>query len=72
MERINQNDFYMILCNGEPIQPANTDMVMDYWMAETVIDFLQAITPWQIFEIKKVVLIDTPPSQQRPNLRVLP
>ena len=67
IERINPNDFYFVVFNGEPIQPANTDIVMDYWTAETVVEFLQAVNPNQVFSIKKAVFIEPP---QQSTLRV--
>ena len=67
IERINPNDFYFVVFNGEPIQPANTNIVMDYWTAETVVEFLQAVNPNQVFSIKRAVFIEPP---QQPILRV--
>lgn len=67
IERISPNDNYFVVMNDEPIQPANTDMLMDYWTAETVVEFLQAVNPNQVFSIKKAVFIE--PSQQS-TLRV--
>lgn len=68
IERIDPNDFYFVMMNGEPIQPANIDMVMDYWTAETVVEFLQAVNPDQVFSIERAVFIK-PPKQA--VLRVL-
>lgn len=67
IERIDPNDFYFVMMNGEPIQPANTDIFMDYWTAETVVEFLQAVNPNQVFSIKKAVFIEPP---QQSTLRV--
>ena len=67
IERINPNDDYFVAMNGEPIQQANTDIVMDYWTAETVVEFLQAVNPNQVFSIKKAVFIEPP---QQSTLRV--
>ena len=67
IERINPNDFYFVVFNGEPIQPANTNIVMDYWTAETVVEFLQAVNPNQVFSIKRAVFIEPP---QQAILRV--
>ena len=68
IERINPNDFYFMVFNGEPIQPANTDIFMDYWTAETIKEFLQAVNPNQVFSIKRAVFIEPP---QQAILRVL-
>lgn len=68
IERIDPNDFYFVMMNGEPIQPANTDIFMDYWTAETVVEFLQAVNPNQVFSIKRAVFIEPP---QQSILRVL-
>ena len=67
IERIDPNDFYFVMMNGEPIHPANTDIFMDYWTAETVVEFLQAVNPNQVFSIKRAVFIEPP---QQPILRV--
>jgi hypothetical protein len=67
IERISSNDDYFVAMNGEPIQPANTDIVMDYWTAETVVEFLQAVNPNQVFSIKRAVFIEQP---QQATLRV--
>ena len=68
IERIDPNDFYFVMMNDEPIQPANTDIFMDYWTAETVVEFLQAVNPNQVFSIKRAVFIEQP---QQATLRVL-
>lgn len=52
-ERPNAHDFYYIRCNGVPIQPTDTDMIMDYWTAETVACFLESVNPFFTFEIIK-------------------
>lgn len=52
-ERPNAGDFYYIRCNGEPIQPYDTDMLMDYWTAETVVLFLDSVNPFFTFEVVK-------------------
>ena len=67
IERIDPNDFYFVMMNDEPIQPANTDIFMDYWTAETVVEFLQDVNPNQVFSIKKAVFIEPP---QQSTLRV--
>ena len=51
IERINPNDDYFVVMNNEPIQPANTDIFMDYWTAETVVEFLQAVNPLSLIHI---------------------
>ena len=71
IERINPNDFYFVVFNGEPIQPANTDMLMDYWTAETVTEFLQAVNPDKIFTIEKAVFTDNDRPLYVPKLEVL-
>lgn len=71
IERINPNDFYFVVFNGEPIQPANTDMLMDYWTAETVTEFLQAVNPDKIFTIEKAIFIDNDRPLHAPKLEVL-
>lgn len=68
IERINPTDDYFVAMNGEPIHPANTDIFMDYWTAETVVEFLQAVNPNQVFSIKRAVFIEQP---QQATLRVL-
>ena len=68
IERIDPNDFYFVMMNGEPIQPANTDIFMDYWTAETVVEFLQDVNPNKVFSIKRAVFIEPP---QQAILRVL-
>lgn len=71
IERINPNDFYFVVMNGDPIQPANTDMIMDYWTAETVKEFLEIACPNDKIEIVKAIFIDETQHQNKPNLRVL-
>lgn len=68
IERINPNDDYFVVMNDEAIQPANTDVFMDYWTAESIKEFLQAVNPNQVFSIKKAVFIGQP---QQAILRVL-
>lgn len=68
IERINPNDDYFVVMNDEAIQPANTDVFMDYWTAESIKEFLQAVNPNQVFSIKKAVFIEQP---QQAILRVL-
>lgn len=71
IERISPNDFYFVVFNGEPIQPANTDMLMDYWTAETVTEFLQAVNPDKVFTIEKAIFIDDNSEPHAPKLEVL-
>lgn len=71
IERINPNDDYFVVMNGELIQPANTDIFMDYWTAETVTEFLQAVNPDKIFTIEKAVFTDNDRPLYVPKLEVL-
>lgn len=57
--RINPNDWYMILLNDEPLIPEHIDSIMDYWTAETVLEFVRLIDPSKELIIQKVSLIDT-------------
>lgn len=57
--RINPDDWYMILLNDEPLIPEHIDSIMDYWTAETVIEFVKLIDPSKELIIQKVSLIDT-------------
>ena len=57
------NDFYIILKNGEPIEPIDGDMMHKLGMAETILDFLQAVCPDDEFSIAKVIFKDTPNSR---------
>lgn len=57
--RINPNDWYMILLNDEPLIPEHIDSIMDYWTAETVLEFVKLIDPSKELIIQKVSLIDT-------------
>lgn len=57
--RINQNDWYMILLNDEPLIPEHIDSIMDYWTAETVLEFARLIDPSKELIIQKVSFIDT-------------
>ena len=57
--RINPNDWYMILLNDEPLIPEHIDSIMDYWTAETVLEFMKLIDPSKELIIQKVSLIDT-------------
>ena len=57
--RINPNDWYMILLDDEPLIPKHIDSIMDYWTAETVLEFVRLIDPSKELIIQKVSLIDT-------------
>ena len=57
--RINPNDWYMILLDDEPLIPEHIDSIMDYWTAETVLEFVRLIDPSKDLIIQKVSLIDT-------------
>lgn len=57
--RVNPNDWYMILLNDEPLIPEHIDSIMDYWTAETVLEFVRLIDPSKELIIQKVSLIDT-------------
>lgn len=57
--RINPNDWYMILLDDEPLTPEYIDSIMDYWTAETVIEFVRLIDPSKELIIQKVSFIDT-------------
>lgn len=57
--RINPNDWYMILLDDEPLIPEHIDSIMDYWTAETVLEFVRLIDPSKELIIQKVSLIDT-------------
>lgn len=57
--RINPNDWYMILLDDEPLIPEHIDSIMDYWTAETVLEFMKLIDPSKELIIQKVSLIDT-------------
>lgn len=57
--RVNPNDWYMILLNDEPLIPEHIDSIMDYWTAETVLEFMKLIDPSKELIIQKVSLIDT-------------
>ena len=70
-ERINPDDYYFVVMNGDPLQPANTDMIMDYWYAETIKEFLDIVCPDDKIEIVKAVFIEDSKRQEMPNLRVV-
>lgn len=57
--RINPNDWYMILLDDEPLIPEHIDSIMDYWTAETVLEFVRLIDPSKDLIIQKVSFIDT-------------
>lgn len=57
--RINPNDWYMILLDDEPLIPKHIDSIMDYWTAETVLEFARLIDPSKELIIQKVSFIDT-------------
>ena len=57
--RINPNDWYMILLDDEPLIPEHIDSIMDYWTAETVLEFVRLIDPSKELIIQKVSFIDT-------------
>ena len=57
--RINPNDWYMILLDDEPLIPEHIDSIMDYWTAETVLEFMKLIDPSKELIIQKVSFIDT-------------
>lgn len=56
--RINPNDFYVIEVNGEIVIPDCFDFVMDYWTAEAVQVFIQAINPKLEVTIQEAYLTD--------------
>lgn len=57
--RVNPNDWYMILLNDEPLISEHIDSIMDYWTAETVLEFVRLIDPSKELIIQKVSFIDT-------------
>lgn len=57
--RVNPNDWYMILLNDEPLIPEHIDSIMDYWTAETVLEFVRLIDPSKELIIQRVSFIDT-------------
>lgn len=57
--RINPNDWYMILLDDEPLIPKHIDSIMDYWTAETVLEFARLIDSSKELIIQKVSFIDT-------------
>ena len=57
--RINPNDWYMILLDDEPLIPEHIDSIMDYWTAETVLEFVRLIDPSKELIIQNVSFIDT-------------
>lgn len=57
--RVNPNDWYMILLDDEPLIPEHIDSIMDYWTAETVLEFVRLIDPSKELIIQKVSFIDT-------------
>lgn len=76
MNLYQDQDYYFVMMNGEPIQPKWGDMLLDYPTAETVKDFLEGACPNDTFEIVKAVFIDDdkpqrPKRQNTANLRVL-
>lgn len=52
----NEQQWYMIFMNGEPLVAENTDSIMDYITAEVAIDFLRLVNPYQLFTIEEVEL----------------
>ena len=56
--RINPNDFYVIAVNDEVVIPDDFDFVMDYWIAEAVQVFIQAVNPKLDVTIQKAYLTD--------------
>ena len=71
--RINPNDWYMILLDDEPLIPEHIDSIMDYWTAETVADFIEALNLDIEISIKQVSFINSDPKavEQRKKWRVL-
>ena len=56
---IDPNSRYIVLCNGEAILAEFTDCILDYWTAETVLEFVRLIDPSKELIIQKVSFIDT-------------
>lgn len=53
----NEQQWYMVFMNGEPLIAENTDSITDYLTAEVVIDFLRLVNPEQQFTIEEVELM---------------
>lgn len=70
---IDPNSRYVVLCNGEAITPEFTDCILDYWTAETVADFIEALNLDIEISIKQVSFTNSDPKavEQRRKWRVL-
>jgi len=70
---IDPNSRYILLCNGEAITPEFTNCILDYWTAETVADFIEALNLDIEISIKQVSFINSDPKavEQRRKWRVL-
>lgn len=70
---IDPNSRYILLCNGEAITPEFTDCILDYWTAETVADFIEALNLDIEISIKQVSFTNSDPKavDQRRKWRVL-
>lgn len=70
---IDPNSRYILLCNGEAITPEFTDCILDYWTAETVADFIEALNLDIEISIKQVSFTNSDPKavEQRRKWRVL-
>lgn len=70
---IDPNSRYVVLCNGEAIIPEFTDCILDYWTAETVADFIEALNLDIEISIKQVSFTNSDPKavEQRRKWRVL-
>lgn len=62
---IDPNSRYIVLCNGEAIIPEFTDCILDYWTAETMLEFVRLIDPSKELIIQKVSFIDTEQTKKR-------
>lgn len=70
---IDPNSRYVVLCNGEAITPEFTDCIVDYWTAETVAEFINALNLDIEISIKQVSFTNSDPKavEQRRKWRVL-
>ena len=70
---IDPNSRYIVLCNGEAIIPEFTDCILDYWTAETVADFIEALNLDIEISIKQVSFTNSDPQavEKRRKWRVV-
>nr|WP_241878035.1 hypothetical protein [Psychrobacter sp. PraFG1]UNK04448.1 hypothetical protein MN210_08870 [Psychrobacter sp. PraFG1] len=59
---INQDDWYMIYIDDEPLIAEHADSIMRYWQAETIVEFINALNLEKQVSIRHVILFDYNPN----------